>query len=146
MRLEIAILVALIPIFLSGCLCCAIPPIDGNPTPTPAPLPTVSYSSTPVSCGGGSATFDITKNMGGAAQNVHPGVHLEVGESEEFEQVRIELIDVHAISSTQFATFRYYLDGEFQSTITGAAGQDDLHDLPGTTYGIRITNVTAGAC
>lgn len=147
MRLEFALL--LIPILLSGCLCCTLTPDgeDSTPisTPAPTPAPTAYYSSTPASCGG-SATIDFTRNSGGAAQNFRNGVHLEVGESEELDQVRVELAEVRTINGVPTAVFNYYNEGEFQQEISGAAGLVDLHDLPGTTYGIRIVEVAPGTC
>jgi len=140
--MRLGLLLLLVPLLLSGCLCCALPPTGGNP----APLPTVTNTPTPHACGG-SATFDVTRNAGGAAQNFRPGIRLAVGESYEVDQARIELKRAQTISGVPVATFRYYYAGGFQREITGSATpQDDLHELPGTTYGIRVTEVTSGTC
>lgn len=79
--------------------------------------------------------------------NVQTDIRLEVGEHFDKDQVRLELKRVRTISGVPFATFDYYYDGVLQQEIVGSATPDDgLHELPGTTYGIMITGVTAGTC
>ena len=134
-------------LLLSGCCACdylAAPPPAGTPA---GPSPTAAPASASPQCTGGSATVDITRNVGGAHQNFRPDTTIQSGESITVDQARIELKEVRTANGIPTATFRYYYAGEFMQEITGSAlPAEAMHDLPGTTYGIRITRVTPGTC